>query len=180
MGKARPPEPVKLIVGLLLARSELLSMTTQRLNALFGPIEEQSPLVPFDYTSYYAGELGESPWRCFLAFERLIDPGALAGIKVQTNALETEWSVGGRRPVNLDPGYLSLTGLVLASTKSYWHRIYIDQGIYAEVTLPFHHGAFQPQEWTYPDYCAAEHLAFFSRLRRRYHAQLKSASTASI
>lgn len=179
MGKTSRPEPVKLVVGLLAASTELLGEAAHRLGAIFGPIDEQSPPVPFAYTSYYAEELGQAPWRQWLSFARLIDPGELAGIKIQTNALEAEWTVEGRRPVNLDPGYISLTGLTLATTKGFWHRIYIGQGIYAEVTLPFHRGAFRPQEWTYPDYRAPEHIEFFTQLRRGYREQLRSMGTAS-
>lgn len=176
MGTAHEPEPVKLIVGLLSRRQELLSEGAARLTREFGVIDERSEPVPFDYTSYYRDELGEQPWRQFLAFANLIDPGTLAAVKTRTNTLEHEWAAGGRRPLNLDPGYISLTKLVLATTKNYWHRIYIGQGIYAEATLPFRGGAFRPQEWTYPDYRAPEHLAFFTRVRERYRRQLRAGT----
>ena len=173
MGEARQPEPVKLIVGVLAHNTELLEQAAQRLAETFGPLDAQSQPTPFTQTRYYAQELGDAPWRQFLAFARLIDPGDLASIKVRTNALEREWAVEGRRRVNLDPGYISLSKLVLATTKNYWHRIYLGQGIYAEATLPFREGAFRPQEWTYPDYRTPEHLAFFTALRQRYHEQLR-------
>jgi len=173
MGKARQPEPVKLIIGLLASRPELLAEAAQRLSQCFGPIDQRSQPVPFTHTTYYAAELGEHPWRQFLSFARLIDPGDLASIKVQTNELEQEWAKEGKRLVNIDPGYISLTKLVLATTKNYWHRIYLGRGIYAEATLPFRGGAFQPQEWTYPDYRTPEHLAFFTALREQYRRQLR-------
>ncbi|MDI7274368.1 MAG: DUF4416 family protein [Anaerolineae bacterium] len=173
MGTARQPEPVRLIVGLLARDRELLSEATRRLAELYGPIADVSDAVPFTHTAYYAAELGERPWRQFLSFERLIDPGQLAAIKAETNALEQEWARGGPRPVNLDPGYVSLSKLVLATTKNHWHRIYLGQGIYAEVTLPFRRGAFEPQEWTYPDYRTEAHLSFFARVRERYRLELR-------
>lgn len=173
MGTAHQPEPVVLIAGLLASDRALLVRAAERLGGIFGPLEATSEPVPFAYTRYYADELGEHPWRQFLAFARLVDPGELATIKVRTNALEMEWAAGGRRLVNIDPGYISPSKLVLASTKNHWHRIYIGQGIYAEATLPFRHGAFQPQEWTYPDYRAPEHLAFFTAVRERYLQQLR-------
>ena len=92
----------------------------------------------------------------FLAFERLIDPAELAAIKRQTNEWEAEYAALGRhpepRPLNLDPGYITAAKLVLASTKDHAHRIYLQDGIYAEVTLAYRHRRWQPLEWTYPDY----------------------------
>lgn len=173
MGTAREPEPVRLIVGVLAADLERLAQAGARLRQEFGPIDAESSPVPFIHTAYYAAELGEQPWRQFLAFARLIDPGHLAAIKLRTNAMEQEWAQAGQRRVNLDPGYISLSKLVLATTKNHWHRIYLGQGIYAEVTLPFRDGGFRPQEWTYPDYCTREHLAFFTAVRKRYRLELR-------
>ena len=173
MGTAHQPDPVKLIVGVLAREPALLSDAADRLTSHFGPVEERSNPVSFDHTDYYARELGPHPWRQFLSFADLIDPGSLAAIKLLTNALEATWAVEGRRPVNIDPGYISLSKLVLATTKNHWHRIYIGQGIYAEATLPYRHGAFQPQEWTYPDYRTPDSLAFFTAVRERYRRQLR-------
>jgi hypothetical protein len=179
VGTARRPDPVRLIVGLLARDRELLSQAIRRLTEVYGPIAGASEAVPFTETDYYGDELGPSPWRQFVAFERLIDPGDLAAIKVQTNALEQEWAQGGPRPVNLDPGYVSLGKLVLATTKDHWHRVYLGQGIYAEVTLPYRRGRFEPQEWTYPDYRRPAHLSFFAEVRERYRRQLREESSRS-
>ncbi len=178
MGTVRQPELVKLIVGLLARERRLLGQAAVRLTQAFGEVDAQSHPVAFTHTAYYAHELGEKPWRQFLAFSRLIDPGDLATVKLQTNDMEQEWAEDLRRPLNLDPGYISLSKLVLASTKNHWHRIYLGRGIYAEATLPFRDGAFRPQEWTYPDYRTPEHLAFFTDVRERYHRQLRSAAPA--
>jgi len=165
-------------MGLLVARQDLLAEAAERLIQPFGPISERSQPVPFTHTTYYAQELGPQPWRQFITFARLVDPGDLAAIKVQTNALERAWTVEGKRLVNLDPGYISLSKLVLATTKNHWHRLYLGQGIYAEVTLPYRDGAFRPQEWTYPDYRTPEHLAFFSAARERYRRELRAGNVA--
>jgi len=166
---------VKLLVGVLGANLDLLGEAAERLAQVCGAIEAWSEPVAFTHTSYYARELGEHPWRQFLTFVRLVDPGELATIKTQTNQMEREWTREGRRLVNLDPGYISLSKLVLATTKNHWHRIYLGQGIYAEATLPFRDGAFRPQEWTYPDYRTPEHLAFFAAARECYRRQLRDS-----
>jgi hypothetical protein len=98
----------------------------------------------------------------------------LAAAKHLTNELERLWSMGGKhRQVNLDPGYLDLAKVVLATTKDYTHRLYIGAGMYAEVTLRYHRNSYQPWEWTYPDYREATALTFFNQLREVYKEQLR-------
>jgi hypothetical protein len=54
--------------------------------------------------------------------------------------------------VNIDPGYIARDKLVLATTKDFFHRLYLGKGIYGEVTLHFQKGAVRHFSWTYPDY----------------------------
>lgn len=173
MGKAREPRPVKLICSLFSANESLLAVARGALTDLLGPLDYQSEFLPFDHTRYYEREFGAGLLRQVVAFASLIAPERLAEIKHVTNDLEQTWLVDGRRRVNLDPGYVSLSKLVLATTKDYAHRIYLGQGIYAEVTLQFTHGAFQAREWTYPDYASPRYLAIFAEIRRRYADQLR-------
>lgn len=168
MGKVTPHAPVKLIVGLLAGKEELLNRAAEHLEALYGPIDYRSPILPFTYTDYYCREMGPNLLRQFLSFARLIAPEDLVQIKLQTNALEMEFAPEGRRQVNLDPGYLCAGKLVLATTKDQQHRLYLGQGIYAEVTLRYRHGSFQPWEWTYPDYRSPEYLEIFHHIRNLY------------
>jgi hypothetical protein len=111
--------------------------------------------------------------RRLVTFRPLIDPGRLAAIKRETNALEQRWTDEGQRQVNLDPGYLSLSKLVLATTKDHGHRMYLGQGIYAEVTLRFQDGAFRAWPWTYPDYASPHYATLLAGVRERYKAQLR-------
>ena len=173
MGKAREPRPVKLISSLFSANETLLAVARGALADLFGPLDYQSELLPFDHTRYYEREFGAGLLRQIVAFAILIAPERLAEIKHATNDLERTWSVDGRRRVNLDPGYVSLCKLVLATTKDYAHRIYLGQGIYAEVTLQFKHGAFRAFEWTYPDYASPRYLEICTEIRSFYAQQLR-------
>jgi hypothetical protein len=181
MGMIKEPLPVKLIASMFTARGELLEEARVRLSQKFGPIDYESELLPFDHTTYYAAEFGENLKRRFVSFEKLVHPGKLAGIKLLTNALELvlsgakgmEWAVEGRRQINIDPGYISHSKLVLATTKDHAHRIYLGQGIYAEVTLHFRGGTFQPWPWTYPDYASPPLIAIFNQIRGLYVKQLR-------
>lgn len=88
-----------------------------------------------------------------------------------------EWPVA--RPMNLDPGYIAPSKLVLASTKDYSHRIYLDDGVYGEVTLLFQQGAWRQFEWTYPDYRTPAYHEFFARVRSRLLEQRRAMSQGS-
>jgi hypothetical protein len=129
MGTARQPEPVKLIASLLTGNLALLDGVKEALIRAFGQIDFESELLPFDHTDYYAPEFGPGLQRQIVTFENLVDPGDLPAIKWQTNDLEWSLAVDGHRPVNVDPGYVSLGKMVLASTKNHAHRLYLGQGI---------------------------------------------------
>lgn len=174
MGTAKTPRPVKLIVSAFAPSDALLHEARQHLTSAWGTVDYQSDLLPFVHTDYYADEFGSGLVRRIWSFEPLIDPGALVTIKQETNEIEQRWAVGGRRQVNLDPGYVSMAKLVLATTKNHGHRIYLRDGIYAEVTLVYRNGSYQPWPWTYPDYATEEYATLFGEIRQRYVAQLRA------
>ena len=175
MGQIRSHPPVKLIVGIITAIPDLISVVHQRLSGQFGRVDFASDLLPFDYTNYYEAEMGQDLKRQFVSFEQLIPAEELASAKRFSNALEYEFAKGDVAPrlVNLDPGYISAAKLVLASTKDHAHRIYLQEGIYAEITLKFYRKTFQPWEWTYPDYRTPTYIDIFNNIRRIYMEQLK-------
>lgn len=170
MGEIRPPKKCVLFAGLLCNDEDLLRRTVQLLSGMLGAVLKTSRLWPFDQTDYYQAEMGDDLQRQFVGFDLLIRPGQLPDIKRQTNALERRIAADcalpdGFRAVNIDPGYLTLSKLVLATTKDYSHRLYLDQGIYAEVTLHYESGTWRPWPWTYPDYADGRYTPFFVELR---------------
>jgi hypothetical protein len=174
MGSAREPQPVKLIASLLTGEAALLPGIKQALGEMWGPIDFESELLPFEHTDYYAAEFGPGLQRQIVTFARLIPPGELPAIKHQANDLEASLAAGGQRRVNVDPGYVSLGKLVLATTKDHAHRLYLDRGIYGEVTLTYQRGRFRPWPWSYPDYAADRYCTLFDQVRERYKAQLRA------
>jgi len=178
MGRISQPLPVKLIVPMFSGDEGLFLEAESRLAEAFGPIDYRSGTLPFMHTSYYTPEFGLALLRKFVAFERLIDPSSLADVKHETNALEHELASDGKRRINLDPGYISQSKLVLATTKNHAHRIYLGKGVYAEVTLRYQNKAFRPWEWTYPDYRTEEYLEIFEEIRRIYVGQLRAAKAS--
>ena len=172
MGRIVRNQPVKLICGLLFKDEAWADKAITILRRYFGEVDFQSESVPFTQTAYYEKELGPCLFRKFLAFRRLIEPSSLADIKLITNRIENRLSRKGKRTVNLDPGYLELAKLILASTKNYSHRIYLGKGIYAELTLMYRGNKFFPLEWTYPDYRTEWSLRVMQDIRQVYYMHL--------
>ncbi|MGD8398029.1 MAG: DUF4416 family protein [Anaerolineae bacterium] len=174
MGTARDPQPVKLVMSLLAGEPGLLAAAREALARHYGPIDFASELLPFDHTDYYAAEFGPGLQRQFVTLECLVAPDDLPAIKLQTNEVERALAEGERRRVNIDPGYVSLGKLVLATTKNHAHRLYLGRGIYGEATLTYQRGRFRPWPWTYPDYAGDAYCALFDAIRTRYKAQLRA------
>lgn len=162
------PHRVKLVIGLLSNDLTMLERTIAALRRRFGPIDFKSPLLEFTYSSYYREEMGDGLKRIFISFKKLIDLKNIYKVKIRTNTLEARFSMRGKRVVNIDPGYLDHAKLVLFSTKDYTHRIYLDHGIHAEVTLFYKDKKYNPWPWTYPDYKSGEYLKIFSDIRDLY------------
>jgi len=174
-----PPQPVKLIVGMLSQSRELLTAAQSSMQTLWSAIDIVSDVMDFSQTVYYEKEMGTNLLRQFVAFAQLIDPLELAVIKHASNALETQLArspagqaLGVPRSINLDPGYINLSKLVLATTKDYSHRIYIGQSMYAEATLHFHKGQWQSWPYTYPDYAGGMYHPFLNAAREKYKEDL--------
>jgi hypothetical protein len=181
MGAIRSFTPVKLFTGVLVSNSKSIAKVEERLAAAFGPIDHRSDVIPFDFTNYYEPEMGDIIDRVLFSFERLIEADQLSEIKRQTNHFEEELAPlvqpAGRsfkRPVNLDPGYIEQAKVILASTKNFYHRIYLGGGVFGEVTMHFKNNTFQFFPWTYRDYQSKDYQEFFLRVRQIYRSQLRS------
>jgi hypothetical protein len=169
MGSISPPTPVLLLIAATSRYVISAEWARRRIEAIFGPLALVSRDFDFSETDYYTATMGTDLKKQFFVPEQLIDPGQLADIKRQTNAWEAEYAAFGvhpePRPLNLDPGYITAAKLVLASTKDHAHRLYLHEGIFAEVTLAFRQRTWQVLEWTYPDYQRRDYQEFFTRCR---------------
>ncbi|HVT30924.1 MAG TPA: DUF4416 family protein [Lacipirellulaceae bacterium] len=169
MGEIHAPASVLLVIAVSTRHEAALEWARKRCTDGYGPIALSSQLFDFTETDYYTATMGRNLKKQFIAFEQLIDPALLASIKCQTNNWEAEYAALGRhaepRPLNLDPGYLTPAKLVLASTKDHAHRVYLRDGIFAEVTLIYRKRHWQPLEWTYPDYRRDDYQRFYTQCR---------------
>ncbi len=149
-------QSMALICAVMGRDQRLLEQARRQLEKQLGPIHQPGPIYPFDYTTYYAAEMGANLVKQLIWFSQTVDPAVLPGTKRQTMKIERELAeeAGGKiaRRVNIDPGLVSIESLVLASTKYSGHRICIAPSLYAETTLLFRRGRYRPCEWTYLDY----------------------------
>jgi hypothetical protein len=177
MSEPQSPDPVLLIVAAFSRHAEALAWAALQLQGAYGPILQTSPAYDFDQTDYYARAMGPKLRKQLIAFRDLIDPGRLADVKLHTNALEAELARAGAhpepRPLNLDPGILCLGKFLLATTKDQHHRVYLRDGIFAEVTLRYTGGQFEPWPWTYADYRLPAVLSFLKDVRAYYYQQVR-------
>jgi hypothetical protein len=166
--------PVKLFVVTLHRNAESLQSATSDLTKLFGPIDWQSEDFPFDVTNYYEKEMGSELLRRFLSFENLIMPDEIAQIKIRTNEVENKYRNENQRQINLDPGYLDTYKVVLASTKFGGQKVYLGNGIYADMTLVMYKGQWEGFAWGFPDFKSRRYDAVLSKIRDLYKKKLST------
>ncbi|MBL7130877.1 MAG: DUF4416 family protein [Candidatus Omnitrophica bacterium] len=171
-GRSLLSNGVKLFVGFIFAQMDSYLKAKNLLIKRFGLCDFESATFPFIHTDYYEQEFGRNLKRRFIGFKRQILPQDLVRIKRLSRKIEKRLSESGRRTVNIDPGYVSLSKVVLATTKDYKHRIYLNKGIYAEITLFFQNKTFQAWPWTYPDYKTPEYIRIFNQIREIYRCTL--------
>ncbi|NPA15610.1 MAG: DUF4416 family protein [Deferribacteres bacterium] len=179
MGTPKQPNPANLICAVTFAPEVELEEVEYALTELFGDMDAKSGIYDFHkFTDYYEDEMGKGLKKYFVSFRELIRREEIADIKLKTNELELEFAektpTGFRRKVNIDPGYVAEAQLVLPTVKGYSHRIYLQKGIFAEVTLIFEGKSFKPLPWTYPDYRTELAIEFFNKVRENYIKKLKS------
>jgi hypothetical protein len=178
MQRAGRREDAILFVGSLFSSDDVFSAAEQDLREVFGRVLFKSPTVRWDYSEYYNTELKPPILRNFLFFEAVIDPPRLVEAKLAVTQMEEKFSLNGRRLINLDPGYLTLAKVVLASKKNYSHRINLGRGVFAELELFFRQSRFNPMPYTYADYRDKRFLAFFATARKLLKKSLEAEKKA--
>ncbi|HAS16377.1 MAG: hypothetical protein A2Y48_01380 [Nitrospirae bacterium RIFCSPLOW2_12_42_9] len=168
----RPVEQAKLFTALLSREEKIFDVVKENLCGSFGPVDYISPVLPWTHSRYYEKEMGSDLKRAFFFFKDHVQPELLADIKNTTNKIEVYFKNETNlnmpvRPVNIDPGYMTLSKVVLASTKDYSHRVYLGKGIYAEVTLYYMDKSYKPFPYTYPDYRSKEYILMFNSIREK-------------
>ena len=174
MGKPHHPQKALLVAGILYSDRIDSPILFNCLEDAFGPIALRSASFPFLETDYYREEMGDAITREWVAFDRCVEQDEIVEVKKRSNQIESRrFSRGTNRLVNIDPGYLTFGKVVLATTKDNQHRLYLREGIYAEVTLRYRRGGYEPWEWTFRDYRRQEALQFFNQARSIYRDMIR-------
>jgi hypothetical protein len=170
LGSIRSPELVNLIC--VVFGSDLQYKLRDILEILESKVDKvdfvSKPLDFSKFTSYYEAEMGNPLESRIVSFESLIHPSELADMKVLTNSIEMDLAIDGKRKFNIDAGYIHHSQFVLASTKQWGSRIYLKNGIYAEITLLYLNGKFRSWEMTYPNYKTEEYIEELEKIRELY------------
>ena len=168
------------LVAIFSRHENALDWGAEKVAIQCGRVALTSPRFEHSETTYYAEEMGRDLVKQFLVVDGWYDPAQLPKSKLQSNAWEEELSQSSdyaeSRPLNIDPGYITLTKLVLASCKDRAHRIYLSDGIYAEECLYYLDQRWQSRPWTYPDYRRADFQAFFVEARELLKARLSQCA----
>jgi len=184
MGQTHSPRLVTPLLAMLANDAASFAVARKPLEELFGPVELQSQLYAFNKTEYYDASMGKGLQRQFFTFKRLADPAGLVDWKLTTNRLEVELkailssqnpaAASIDRPINLDPGYLTGAKLVLASTKDFAHRIYLRDGIFAEITMGFRGDSWVSHDFTFPDFRSGMYDDFLKKARDWHLRKVKN------
>lgn len=172
MARPRDVDPVKLFVAVLWAGEEALGAALERLRALWGSTDFIGGDRPFDATDYYEPEMGPGLKRRLVSFEPLVPPGRLVRAKHESSAVEEELAAGKGRRVNLDAGYLDHHKIVLASFKGAGQKIYLGDGVWADLAARYRAGRYHPFEWTFPDFSDGRYDGDLAEIRALYRRQL--------
>ncbi|MBF8258329.1 MAG: conserved hypothetical GTP-binding protein [Actinobacteria bacterium] len=165
MSRRRPPSSARLLVSVIYREESRFGEALPALAGRFGPIGCISAAFPFDRTEYYGEEMGSPLFRRFAVIERLVPREALADAKIRAEELEGEFAQEGKRTLNIDPGLLTEENFLLATGKNYSHRVYLRDGVFADLTLVYRKGEYMPLPWTYPDIASVDIRAFLAEVR---------------
>lgn len=199
MGLVKQPPPSVRFAAVFSHSPEVLARVWPRLEAAWGPLAVLGTAFHFVESEYYLKTMCPGTTQLFkqlAVFAEPYDPGHLSQDKLQSNRWEEEWGeewgwgeslvdsgvVADRslRLVNIDPGYMSMTKLVLASTKNREHRLYLQSGIYAEVTLAYRDQRWQAFPWTYADYQRPDVLEYLARAREWFTRKVATDSRGQV
>jgi hypothetical protein len=143
------------------------------LEKTFGPIEYKGEFLAFEGTDYYEKEFGARLYRGFIAFRGVDGPEKLPALKHAAARLEAEWSQDGRRIFNLDIGYMDPDKVVLASFKRGPCKLYLGDGVYADLLLKYSHGRFDPLPWAFADFQDERYHKSLLIIRQKLKSELR-------
>lgn len=168
MSKPKIQDKVMLFFAILYSENFNINSVLDVLKNEYGDIIYSSDDTKFLETSYYNNEMGLNISRKFVFFRNKLEKNSLVRLKKFSDNLEDKYLDAGKRTVNLDPGLFSKESILLATNKSFTHRVYLDAGVYADLTLYYKNSSYQALDWTFSEYRKPEIIAMFNSLRKSF------------
>lgn len=172
MARVQEPTKGRPIVSIIYSSLDALAESLKALERKFGPVQYETLEIDCNKTEMYTEEMGSELLRRFFSFERLAERGWLVEMKKICHKIEPNFAdqTAGYdfRTVNIDPGILTPSNLTMASHRELNHRVYLKDGVYAELALIYARGQFRRLPWTNPDYCQGEAIEFFMRVHESF------------
>jgi len=173
VAKPRAADPVKLFAAILWAQHQPLQNALEKLRSNWGEIDFEGADYLFDITDYYEPEMGGSLKRRLVSFRQLVPPESLSSAKHICNDIEDRFSGEKGRLVNLDVGYLDHSKIILASFKGAGQKIYLKDGVWADMVARYRGGKYCPFEWTFPDFRDGRYDRELIQIRQIFMKQLR-------
>ena len=173
MSTLNPNRLAKLFFSVIFKSEDAANKTVSVITKRWGDIDFKSDPMPFCHTKYYEKEFGPDLSRIFISLSNSIYRKEIVDVKIWTDSFERQTAVKGLRMVNIDPGYVCLEQVILATGKNYTHRVYLDEGVFADLALVYEKGSFRTLQWTYPDYGEISTIEIFNKLRTMFLADLR-------
>ncbi|MBD3164585.1 DUF4416 family protein [Candidatus Woesearchaeota archaeon] len=153
-----------LLIAVMYQNRKSLDAAINILEQHFGPIKAKSKEYNFNFTNYYEKEFGKSLKKTILIFEKTIEKSDLPEIREKTGEIEQQLSMHSKRTVNIDPGSISGSELVLATKKAKPWKEHLGKGIYAHKILEFKYGNITAFKNTFADYKTKQNIDFFRKV----------------
>lgn len=170
MSRVQTPEPGRLIISIIYSSMDGLADALKVVERKFSRVQCETTEIPCSSADRYLEEMGHRLSRRFFSFERPVLRDSLPEIKQFCHKTEPRFADRhgdySFRTVNIDPGLLTAANLIVASHREYNHRIYLRDGVWAEIALIYSRNRFTRLPWTSPDYCHSDAIEFFERVRQ--------------
>lgn len=177
MARVQTPPPGRLIVSVIYNSIDGLADCLKLHEKQFGRVQFETIEIECSANRYHE-EMGQQLSRRFFSFEKMVDRESLPDIKATCHKIERQ--LGDQvddytfRTVNVDPGILTPTNLIMSSHREQGHRVYLGKGVFAEVTLIWARGRFTQLPWTNADFCDEEAIRLFTDCRQTFPLMAES------
>jgi len=158
---------VVLVVGLMSSDENLIKSIKEELSKKYGRISSESETMNFTHTDFYESEFGKKLKKQYISFVNRISPDELVDAKHFCYLLELEHIKQNKRLISIDPGYVSETSVVLSSFKERSHRIYVMDGVYADLEMVYENKKWVPFKWTFSEMLSTEFQEFFKNIKNQ-------------